>query len=228
MTETSTTANFHYSPGYLRSAGDAEALAQILVDYGTPDPSLVSKLVKNYKDKSGQWRTMELDYVGHADITKALISIDPTWTWAPLAFENGLPRIIQRGQMLELWGTVTVCGKTLIGVGTCATDKNDASKELIGDLLRNVCMRFGIALSLWSKAEWDDHTPAPKPARTGAETPAVDDMENDPIGWATQAMNDAESVVALDAIANLVKIRLSEQERAQLRPLYLERKAALS
>jgi hypothetical protein len=37
-------------------------------------------------------------------------------------------------------------------------DKQDLDKELIGDFLRNASMRFGIALSLWSKQDWSDNT----------------------------------------------------------------------
>jgi len=45
-----------------------------------------------------------------------------------------------------------------LGVGSVRADKQDLDKELIGDFLRNASMRFGIALSLWSKQDWSDNT----------------------------------------------------------------------
>jgi hypothetical protein len=43
-------------------------------------------------------------------------------------------------------------------VGSVRADKQDLDKELVGDFLRNASMRFGIALSLWSKQDWSDNT----------------------------------------------------------------------
>lgn len=203
-------------------------LRAILDDHGQPDPALVSKLVKNYKNKSGGWSSMELDYVGHAEITRILIEIDPLWNWEPMAWEDGRPKITIVNGNAILWGRLTVLGKTILGVGSASADKNDLDKELVGDFLRNAAMRLGIALALWSKAEWDEHDTAPKPARIGAETtPAVDDITIDPVGWVQGEMKNATSLTALDAIAGLAKARLTPEQRDQVRPLYLQRKADL-
>lgn len=43
--------------------------------------------------------------------------------------------------------------------GTCEDRKFEPEKELIGDLLRNGAMRFGIGLALWAKEEWADLAP---------------------------------------------------------------------
>ena len=40
----------------------------------------------------------------------------------------------------------------MMAVGTCEARKADPEKELIGDLLRNAGLRFGIGTKLWSKA----------------------------------------------------------------------------
>lgn len=122
--------------------------------YWQPDPAVVSKLTKTYKDKrTGEERSYSLDYVGHADLTRTLIEIDPEWDWEPLAYDdNGLPRVIMTEKEWVLWGKLTLLGKTRICVGNCDADKHDAEKELIGDLLRNGAMRFGIFGGLWSKA----------------------------------------------------------------------------
>jgi hypothetical protein len=74
-----------------------------------------------------------------------------------------------------------VLGKTIIGVGSCKADKDDAAKELIGDALRNAAMRFGIAINLWSKAD----TPASAP-RTIRQQPTsvVNNVVQHPAGKA--------------------------------------------
>ena len=51
-----------------------------------------------------------------------------------------------------MWGRITVHGKSIIGVGTCEARKGEPEKELVGDMIRNAAMRFGIGTKLWSKA----------------------------------------------------------------------------
>ena len=131
-------------------------LEDIIKQYGVPDPSIVGKLPRG---------GITLDFVGHAEITRILIDIDPLWNWSPVEIMNGRPAITETNGMATMWGYLTVNGKTMIGVGSARSDKADLDKELIGDFLRNASMRFGICLSLWSKSEWDEHpAPAPKPA----------------------------------------------------------------
>ena len=87
-----------------------------------------------------------LDFVGHAAVTDRLLSVDPSWTWEPMALdERGSPALDKDG---NLWIRLTVCGVTRIGVGD-----GQHMKERIGDALRNAAMRFGVALSLWTKDE---------------------------------------------------------------------------
>jgi len=88
----------------------------------------------------------QLDYVGHAATTDRLLSVDPEWTWEPVAFgPDGLPAFTNgKG----LWIKLTVCGVTRYGFGDGAT-----VKECIGDAIRNAAMRFGVALDLWGKEE---------------------------------------------------------------------------
>lgn len=132
-----------------------------LIDHFTPDPLTVSQIEKNGNS---------LDYVGHAEITKILIEIDPEWSWAPVAWENGRPathtqlgKITKRdGTVLEfptvsMWGHLTLLGVSRIAVGSVEAHKAELDKELVSDFLRNAAMRFGISLSLWTKG-----TPTPK------------------------------------------------------------------
>ena len=135
----------------------SQQLADILTKYAVPDKNIVGKLPRG---------GTQLDFVGHADITKILIEIDPLWSWQPCGWENGRPAITVVNGMAVMWGILTVHGKDMIGVGTVKHDKADVDKELIGDFLRNSAMRFGICLSLWTKQEWEDLGETPKkPAR---------------------------------------------------------------
>jgi hypothetical protein len=141
----------------------AEELRNILKDYAKPDPSIVQQLPKG---------GTKLDFVGHADITRILIEIDPYWSWEPCGWAQGRPAIHVENGTATMWGWLTVHGKELLGVGSVRADKGDYEKELIGDFLRNASMRYGIALSLWSKSQFaslvedkpQPAKPAPKPA----------------------------------------------------------------
>lgn len=99
---------------------------------------------------------IQLDYVGHAETTDRLLTVDPEWTWEPFSLdERGMPALVydKNGWPIGLWINLTVLGVTRPGYGSCAPGKQDAVKELIGDALRNAAMRFGVALALWSKDE---------------------------------------------------------------------------
>jgi hypothetical protein len=130
-------------------------LSDIFAQYGHPDPAIVSVLNKNGVD---------LSYVGHGEITKALIEIDPNWTWQPVLGADGMPAIrTQKGQiprrdkepilvdMVTMWGTMTLNGVTRWAVGSVEAHKPDLDKELVSDFIRNAAMRFGVALGLWIK-----------------------------------------------------------------------------
>jgi hypothetical protein len=130
---------------------DRETLSQVAKRWADPPAAMVSTLNRG--------KGVTLDYLGHAETTLALIDIDPAWSWEPMWWdrESGGPLIKKQGNRLVMWGWLTVCGKRLPCVGTCEDRKMEPEKELIGDLLRNGAMRFGIATRLWSKAEGLDH-----------------------------------------------------------------------
>jgi hypothetical protein len=124
-------------------------LRAVLDAYATPDPKIVGTIPRN---------GINLAYVSHADITKILIEVDPAWSWQPIEWVNGRPAINVENGTATMWGTLTLLGKPMLGVGSVRADKQDLDKELVGDFLRNAAMRFGIALSLWSKQDWSDNT----------------------------------------------------------------------
>jgi hypothetical protein len=145
-------------------------LAEVLTNYAVPDPKIVGKLPKG---------GIQLDFVGHADITRILIEIDPLWSYEPCGWDNGRPAIHVENGMATMWAYLIVHGKKMLGVGSVRADKPELHKELIGDFLRNASMRFGISLSLWTKNEWEDlggHAPAPQksvPTRKPAPKPVA-------------------------------------------------------
>jgi hypothetical protein len=126
-------------------------------------PNQISKLPKPYKSDSpkgpckecGGYHglpAMHLDYVGHAALTDRLLDVDPQWAWEPVAFDaNGLPAIDKDG---GLWIKLTICAVTRLGYGDAqGKTGGNATKERIGDALRNAAMRFGAALDLWHKGD---------------------------------------------------------------------------
>jgi hypothetical protein len=142
-----------------------DELLNVLHTYAVPDPRIVAKL-----PRSG----VQLDYVGHAEITRILLEIDPMWTIEPVAYDDtGMPAVRNNGKMLEAAFWLTVLGHKRYCVGSVEARKaeGDLGKELLSDAIRNGAMRFGIALSLWSKEEWQAGDLMPAPAKKpGAAT----------------------------------------------------------
>lgn len=129
---------------------------------------------------------IHIDYIGHAEVTDRLLSVDPAWSWEPFAIDaTGLPAVSSDGAELSLWIRLTVCGVTRPGVGTVPVKANESSKQLISDALRNAAMRFGVGLDLWAKSDLahgaggaattadDDIDPATGSVRTTATRPAT-------------------------------------------------------
>jgi hypothetical protein len=144
---------------------NSKELLEVLNKYAVPDPKIVGKLPKG---------GTQLDFVGHADITRILIEIDPHWRLVPIAWENGRPAMNVVNDMATMWFELTLLGTPRLAIGTAKANAFDLDKQLYGDALRNGAMRFGISLSLWSKQEWEDlnHNPAPASAPRPASKPA--------------------------------------------------------
>ncbi len=138
-------------------------LREILNKYAVPDPKIVGKLPKG---------GIQLDFVGHADITRILIEVDPNWRLVPIAWENGRPACNIVNDMATMWFEMTLLGTSRLAIGSAKANSPDLDKVLYGDALRNGAMRFGIGLSLWTKQEWDDldhHAPA-RPVNKAVQT----------------------------------------------------------
>jgi hypothetical protein len=189
-------------------------LEEIISKYGVPDPKIVGKLPKG---------GMQLDFVGHADVTKMLIEIDPEWTWEPTAFDvNGLPAYRVENGMAHMAGWLTILGVRRLGVGSVMHNKPDLLKELISDFIRNAAMRFGVCLALWTKQEWEDvshtpSTPVAKPAPVAKVEPA---KPTDPLVSMDNIKRfvDACKTAGLDheMIAKSAKLDLADLKESQM------------
>lgn len=167
-----------------------EGLAKLLEPFSMGEISKLPKPTKAQTDAvkanfkvgircklCGGWHhkdVVHLDYVGHAAVTARLLKVDPLYNWEPYAVnEFGLPAIDKDG---GLWIKLTVCGVTRPGYGGADGKRGtDATKELIGDALRNAGMRFGMALDLWHKGDalfFSDDSEQP-PVET-APSPAIE------------------------------------------------------
>ena len=167
-------------------------LEEIISKYGVPDPKIVGKLPKG---------GMQLDFVGHADVTKMLIEIDPEWTWEPTAFDaNGLPAYRVENGMAHMAGWLTILGVRRLGVGSVMHNKPDLLKELISDFIRNAAMRFGVCLALWTKQEWEDvsHTPS-----TPVAKPAIP-LKDMSISISKASATHNDPLVSMDNIKRFV------------------------
>lgn len=196
------------------------ALRKIVVDHASPDPSTLAKLPKPYKKDSEKGQcdvcggfhglpAMHLDYMGHAEVTLALLDADPLWNWGAVCDEFGTPIIVKEGSRFVMWGWLEVCSVRRVCVGTCDAGKGEPEKELIGDLIRNGAMRFGIGVKLWSKATKADAAGSggsggydrPRP-RTKAAARQVDALEGTPgkLAFDRIAGRTAETQAALRAL----------------------------
>jgi hypothetical protein len=194
------------------------ALRAILDNYGVPDPKIVGKLPRG---------GTQLDFVGHADITKILIEIDPMWWWEPAGWDNGRPAIHVVNGMAVMWGHLYVHGKQMLGVGTVKHDKADLDKELVGDFLRNAAMRFGICLSLWTKQEWESQdAPARPSAPKTAPAPANSALSKEQLDQFFMAC--AKSAIQPLTVAKNAGVDLDNatvEDLAKLREAFNELKA---
>lgn len=189
-------------------------LEEIISKYGVPDPKIVGKLPKG---------GVQLDFVGHADVTKMLIEIDPEWTWEPTAFDaNGLPAYRVENGMAHMAGWLTILGVRRLGVGSVMHNKPDLLKELISDFIRNAAMRFGVCLSLWTKQEWDDvsytsstpSAPKPAPVKSVSAQPSDPLVSMDNIKRFVEACKSAG--LNHEQIAKTAKVDLADLKESQM------------
>lgn len=139
-------------------------------------------------------KSIHLDYVGHAALTARLLEVDPEWNWEPAATdESGMPKFDADG---GLWIRLTVGGLTRLGYGSAGVKKGgDATKEIIGDALRNAAMRFGAALDLWRKTDRQDA----EQQRGHVPTPTVPVDDTTAAEW-VEALEGADTLKALAAL----------------------------
>lgn len=208
-------------------------------------PHQISKLPKPLKKDSPKGKCPEcggyhglpaihLDYVGHAALTDRLLDVDPNWNWEPLAFDaNGVPFVDKDGGM---WIKLTVLGKTRLGYGDSGGKTGaDATKERIGDALRNAAMRFGAALDLWHKGnlheDEEQSEPKTEPKSYADLITAIDSSQTiDELKVAfEQAKNFARNELMLNQFIEAKDLRKTQLmtpslKNAQFAPVLTEQK----
>jgi hypothetical protein len=85
---------------------NTQLLRAVLEQYAVPDPKIVGTIPRN---------GINLAYVSHADITRILIEIDPSWSWQPVAWDNGRPAIHIENGTATMWATLTLLRKVFVG-----------------------------------------------------------------------------------------------------------------
>ena len=146
----------------------------------------------------GAWHhpdVIHLSYVGHAALTARLLEVDPLWDWEAMALEGGLPKYDENG---GLWIYLKICGMTRKGYGHAGGKVGgDATKEIIGDAMRNAAMRYGCALDLWFKGD------LPASTLPGEEPPVVPPIEPDVSQFITEGQ------------AAFLRAKLNEKNRTE-------------
>lgn len=144
--------------------------------------------------------TMHIDYVGHADVTARLLSVDPTWTYEVLTVDGMGAPMLDRND--GLWINLTILGVTRPGYGACDPGSHqkggDRVKVAIGDALRNAAMRFGVALDLWAKGDraWataPKDVPEPAPDEPAPPQDTAPEWRGKPKGLLLLAIDDLAS-----------------------------------
>jgi hypothetical protein len=97
--------------------------------------------------------SIHLSYVGHAGLTMRLNDVvgQAGWDWEPMALTpTGTPAMSDGG----MWIRMTILGVTKLGFGDSQGKTGpNATKEIIGDAMRNAAMRHGIGTYLWGKSD---------------------------------------------------------------------------
>lgn len=164
---------------------------------------------------------LDLDYVGHAELTNRLLDADLTWDWEPVAWtERGLPAMDECG---GLWIRLTVCGVTRLGYGDAAGKKGpNAVKEAIGDALRNAAMRFGAALDLWAKSDLSsaqaDITPPDEDGETEpAATPPAPAPQRQPLSRGRRDyLGEARAATTFDQVRGIYNAAAAASSSTEL------------
>lgn len=144
-----------------------EALRKLADEWWDPPAEMIDTLPKG---------GINLRYLSHAWVRKALQDADPDWSWEPMSYDaEGQPMIERdsQGQPVGFWIWLHLLGTKMPGYGSVEPGKRDAVKELIGDALRNACQPV-IGGALWIKDK-PKKAPSKKKEAMPDAAAAVDD-----------------------------------------------------
>lgn len=144
------------------------ALRRLGEEWWEPPADLIDTLPKG---------GVQLRYLSHIWVRKALQDADPDWYWEPMGYDSDGQPVIERdsqGNPVGFWIWLHLLGTKMPGYGSVEPGKRDAVKELIGDSLRNASMRL-IGGSLWVKDNAKKKPPAKKKEPLPAAAEPADD-----------------------------------------------------
>ena len=131
------------------------ALRRLGEEWWDPPAELIDTLPKG---------GVQLRYLSHIWVRKALQDADPDWYWEPMGYDSDGQPVIERdsqGNPVGFWIWLHLLGTKMPGYGSVEPGKRDAVKELIGDALRNASMRL-VGGALWVKDNAKKKPPAKK------------------------------------------------------------------
>ena len=212
-------------PGAGSRAERHAALRRLGEEWWEPPAELIDTLPKG---------GVQLRYLSHIWVRKALQDADPDWYWEPMGYDSDGQPVIERdsqGNPVGFWIWLHLLGTKMPGYGSVEPGKRDAVKELIGDSLRNAAMRL-IGGQLWVKEAAKKKPPAKKkePLPAAAEPPdnaphhekaagkdaydrLVDEFGEEPVNGALATFNIARFSELTPVNVEVVRASLAQRAR---------------
>lgn len=148
--------------GYQTPAERHDALRTLAEQWWDPPAEMVDTLPKG---------GVQLRYLSHAWVRKAMQDADPDWYWEPMSYGSDGQPVIERdsqGNPVGFWIWLHLLGTKMPGYGSVEPGKRDAVKELIGDALRNAAQPV-VGGALWVKDKPKKRAPAKKQSAADRE-----------------------------------------------------------
>ena len=148
--------------GYQTPQERHEALRTLAEEWWDPPAEMIDTLPKG---------GVQLRYLSHAWVRKAMQDADPEWWWEPMSYDSQGQPVLERdsqGNPVGFWIWLHLLGTKMPGYGSVEPGKRDAVKELIGDALRNAAQPV-VGGALWVKEKPKKRAPAKKQSAADRE-----------------------------------------------------------
>ena len=148
--------------GYQTPQERHKALRALAEEWWDPPAEMIDTLPKG---------GVQLRYLSHAWVRKAMQDADPEWWWEPMSYDSQGQPVLERdsqGSPVGFWIWLHLLGTKMPGYGSVEPGKRDAVKELIGDALRNAAQPV-CGGALWVKEKPKKRAPATKQSAADRE-----------------------------------------------------------